>query len=65
MLGFTASSTTLMVATALGRTRWQRPFAHLLARRLGDISRGIYLIHLVVINYAVRLLEHLTVISQY
>jgi peptidoglycan/LPS O-acetylase OafA/YrhL len=58
-LGFTASLTTLMVATALGRKRWQRPFAHPLARRLGDMSYGIYLIHLVVITYAVRLLfEH-------
>ena len=63
-LGFTASLTTLMVATSLGRTRWQRPFAHPLARRLGDISYGIYLIHLVVITYAVRLLfEHSTVIG--
>jgi peptidoglycan/LPS O-acetylase OafA/YrhL len=60
-LGFTASLTTLMVAMALGVTRWQRPFAHPLARRLGDISYGIFLIHLVVITYAVRLLfEHST-----
>jgi peptidoglycan/LPS O-acetylase OafA/YrhL len=60
-LGFTASLTTLMVATALGLKRWQRPFAHPLARRLGDISYGIFLIHLVVITYAVRLLfEHST-----
>jgi len=63
-LGFTASLTTLIVATALGRRRWQRPFAHPLARRLGDISYGIFLIHLVVITYAVRLLfDHSTQID--
>jgi peptidoglycan/LPS O-acetylase OafA/YrhL len=50
-----------MIATALGRTRWQWPFSHPRARRLGDISYGIFLIHLVVITYAVRLLfEHST-----
>ena len=60
-LGFTASLTTLMIATALGRMRWQWPFSHPRARRLGDISYGIFLIHLVVITYAVRLLfEHST-----
>ena len=55
-LGFTASLTTLMIATALGRIMWQRPFAHPFARWLGDISYGMYLIHLVIITYAVRLL---------
>jgi len=34
-LGFTASLTALMVTTALGRMRWQRPFAHPFARWLG------------------------------
>jgi peptidoglycan/LPS O-acetylase OafA/YrhL len=55
-LGFTGSLTTLMVATALGPMRWQRPFAHPFARRLGDISYGMYLIHFVIITYAIRLL---------
>jgi peptidoglycan/LPS O-acetylase OafA/YrhL len=45
-----------MVATALGPMRWQRPFAHPFARWLGDISYGMYLIHFVIITYAVRLL---------
>jgi peptidoglycan/LPS O-acetylase OafA/YrhL len=58
-LGFTATLTALMVATALGAMRWQRPFAHPFARWLGDISYGIFLIHVVIITYAVRLLfEH-------
>jgi peptidoglycan/LPS O-acetylase OafA/YrhL len=55
-IGFTASLATAMVATALGTMRWQRPFAHPFARWLGDISYGMYLIHLVIITYAVRLL---------
>jgi peptidoglycan/LPS O-acetylase OafA/YrhL len=55
-IGFTASLATAMVATALGATKWQRPFAHPFARWLGDISYGMYLIHLVIITYAVRLL---------
>jgi peptidoglycan/LPS O-acetylase OafA/YrhL len=55
-LGFTGSLTTSMIATALGRMRWQRPFAHPFARWLGDISYGIYLIHFVIIYYIFRLL---------
>ena len=55
-LGFTGSLTTLMVATALGPMRWQRPFAHPFARWLGDISYGMYLIHAVIATYAFRLL---------
>ena len=55
VLGFMASLATLMVATALGSERWQRPFAHPFARWLGDISYGMYLIHLVITNYAIRL----------
>jgi peptidoglycan/LPS O-acetylase OafA/YrhL len=56
-LGYTASLATLMVSTALGARRWQRPFAHPFARQLGDISYGIYLIHMVVLTYALRLLS--------
>jgi peptidoglycan/LPS O-acetylase OafA/YrhL len=55
-MGFTASLATAMITTALGAMRWQRPFAHPFARWLGDISYGMYLIHLVIITYAVRLL---------
>jgi peptidoglycan/LPS O-acetylase OafA/YrhL len=55
-LGFTGSLATLMVATALGPMRWQRPFAHPFARWLGDISYGMYLIHYVIIVYAGHLL---------
>jgi peptidoglycan/LPS O-acetylase OafA/YrhL len=54
-LGFTGSLATLMVATALGRMRWQWPFAHPFARWLGDISYGMFLIHFVIITFAVRL----------
>jgi peptidoglycan/LPS O-acetylase OafA/YrhL len=55
-LGYTSSLATFMIATALGARRWQRPFAHPFARRLGDISYGIYLIHSVVVAYAIRVL---------
>jgi peptidoglycan/LPS O-acetylase OafA/YrhL len=55
-LGFSGSLATLMVSTALGRPRWQWPFAHRVARRLGDMSYGIYLIHFVIITYALELL---------
>jgi peptidoglycan/LPS O-acetylase OafA/YrhL len=46
-LGYTASLATAMVALTLTRGR-QLPFAHPLARRLGDISYGVFLIHLVI-----------------
>ena len=52
-LGYTASLATLMVATALGAYRWQRPFANAGVRRLGDISYGTYLVHLVILSYPV------------
>lgn len=53
-LGFSTALTAVMVTIALGRARWQRPFAHPLVRRLGDISYGVYLVHLVVIFYVVQ-----------
>ena len=56
-LGYSGSLATFMVATALGPTMLQKPFAHPFARWLGDISYGIFLIHLVVVTYAVRLLS--------
>ena len=55
-LGYSGSLALLMVATALGSQRWQRPFAHPLARWLGDISYGIYLVHMVIATYALRAL---------
>jgi peptidoglycan/LPS O-acetylase OafA/YrhL len=46
-LGYTASLATLMVALTLTPGR-QRPFALPFARSLGDISYGVFLIHLVI-----------------
>ena len=43
-IGYTASLATVMIALALAPKRLQIPFAHPLARKLGDISYGIYLI---------------------
>lgn len=43
-IGYTASLATVMLALALAPTRLQTPFAHPLARKLGDISYGVYLI---------------------
>jgi peptidoglycan/LPS O-acetylase OafA/YrhL len=63
VLGFTASLTALMVTTALGQMRWQRPFAHPFARWLGDISYGMFLIHMLIINYAIRLFVHPTALQ--
>jgi len=51
-LGYTASLGTAMVALALARARVQRVFANPLARRLGDISYGIFLAHVPIIWFA-------------
>lgn len=48
-IGYTASLATLMLALALSPRRLQLPFAHPLARKLGDVSYGVYLIHGVVL----------------
>jgi peptidoglycan/LPS O-acetylase OafA/YrhL len=48
-LGYTAALATLMLAIALGPRWLQAPFANRLARKLGDISYGVYLIHSVFI----------------
>ena len=48
-IGYTASLATLMVSLALAPKRWQIAFANPLARRLGDISYGVYLIHGVIL----------------
>ena len=47
-LGYSASLSVLMVSLALAPRRMQFPFALPVARRLGDISYGVYLIHTVV-----------------
>jgi acetyltransferase len=43
-IGYTASLATVMCALALAPSRLQLPFAHPLARKLGDISYGVFLI---------------------
>ena len=43
-IGYTATLALTMVTLALSRWRLGNPFAHPLARRLGDISYGIFLI---------------------
>jgi peptidoglycan/LPS O-acetylase OafA/YrhL len=48
-LGYTASLATVMVALALAPRTWQLPFANPFARKVGDISYGVYLIHAVVL----------------
>lgn len=50
-IGYSAALATLMVAIALGSTRWRRPFANRPIRKLGDISYGIYLSHMVFAFY--------------
>ena len=48
-IGYTASLATLMLSLSLAPRPWQALFAHPLARRLGDISYGVYLIHAVIL----------------
>lgn len=55
-LGFSGSLAALMVALALGPRIVQWPFTNPAARWLGDISYGIYLVHLLVITFGVRAL---------
>jgi peptidoglycan/LPS O-acetylase OafA/YrhL len=43
-IGYTASLAAVMLSLALAPYRLQRPFANPLARKLGDISYGIYLV---------------------
>jgi peptidoglycan/LPS O-acetylase OafA/YrhL len=54
-IGFSGSLAAVMVTTSLTGARSQRVFANPLARRLGDISYGIYLAHVVIIVYVLRL----------
>lgn len=55
-LAFSGSLAALMVATALGPRRWRGPFANPAMRWLGDISYGIYLVHMVVVACALSAL---------
>lgn len=59
-LGYSGALATLMVATALGHARWQRPFANRFARELGDVSYGIYLVHVVVCLYVLGVVSATT-----
>jgi peptidoglycan/LPS O-acetylase OafA/YrhL len=52
-LGYTASLATVMVSMTLVPRRLQMPFAYPLARKLGDISYGIYLIQAPLIFFLV------------
>lgn len=55
-LGYSGSLAAVMVALALSPEWLQWPFANRPARRLGDISYGIFLVHVVIITFAVRAL---------
>ena len=52
--GFLAAA---MVAGALAPMGWQRIFGNRPARWLGDISYGIYLVHVLIVTFAVRALR--------
>jgi peptidoglycan/LPS O-acetylase OafA/YrhL len=53
-IGYSGALATLMVATALGPRVLQAPFANPLARWLGDIGYGVFVVHLVVVVYVVQ-----------
>lgn len=50
-IGFTASLAVVMLTLAFAPVRLQKPFAHRLARKLGDISYGIYLIQAPILTF--------------
>ena len=52
---YTSSLGCFMLATAMAAYRFQAVFSNRPARWLGDISYGVYLIHLVIITYLVHL----------
>ncbi len=56
-LGYSGSLATLMVALALAPPRWQWPFANRLLRGLGDAGYGIFLVHMLVVTYALHALR--------
>lgn len=55
-LGYSGSLAALMVALALAPAWLQWPFANVPVRLLADISYGVFLVHVVILTYAVRAL---------
>ncbi len=56
-VGYSASLACVMVSTAFGPAWTQWPFANEAVRKLGDISYGIYLIHVPLLYYAIFKLD--------
>jgi len=48
-LVFSTAVGTLMIAITLGKPIWRRPFAAQTLRKLGDMSYGVYLSHMVIV----------------
>jgi len=55
-LGYSGSLAAVMVAVALAPARVQWPFSNSYARWVGDISYGIFLIHMVLVTFALHAL---------
>ena len=56
-IGYTGFLAAAMVAGALAPAGWQIIFGNRPARWLGDISYGIYLVHVVIVTFVVRALQ--------
>lgn len=55
-IGFSGSLAASMLLIALGRPVVQKPFSNSPMRSLGDISYGIFLVHMVILTYALQAL---------